>query len=266
MAILKGNTAENPTRHAIALDLGDLRTQGELVVAHAKKKAEQIVSEANAERQKLVSTASAEGYAAGLAKGTAEGLRQGREHGTTAAMAERKAALDGLDSAWLALANEIMAQREDMLAEARRNVVKLAIAVAERVVRRTVEADPTCVVQQVEAALAMVMRPSRVVLRINPADRGLVNAALPQLTDRLAEGVHLEMLDDATMGRGSCGLRMTDSMGGMIDATLANQLARIAEALVPAKPGEPTAPGQTAEAHGPTGGTSSAAPATGGAK
>ena len=241
MAILKGNTAENPTRHAIALDLSDLRTQGELVVAHAQKMAKQIVAEANAARQSLISTASAEGYAAGLANGTADGLRQGQQHGAASAMADQRAALDTLGSAWLALANEIIAQREDMMAEARQNVVKLSIAVAERVIRRTVEADPTCVVQQVEAAVAMVMRPSRVVLQINPVDRPLITAALPQLTERLAEGIHLELLDDATMGRGSCALRMTDSMGGMIDATLATQLARIAEALVPAKPGELTA-------------------------
>ncbi len=247
MAILKGNTAEDPSRHAIALDLGDLRTQGELVVAHAKKKAEQIVAEATTERQRLVATASAEGYAAGLAKGTAEGLRQGRQQGADAAMIERKAALDGLDSAWLCLANEIMGQREDMMAEARQNVVKLAIAVAERVVRRTVQVDPTCVVQQVEAALAMVMRPTRVVVRINPADRVLVAAALPLLTECLAHGVHLELLDDAAMGRGSCGLRMTESMGGMIDATLGTQLARIAEMLVPARPGDAPQSGDTAE-------------------
>ena len=269
MAILKGNTAENPSRHAIALDLGDLRTQGELVVAHAKKKAEQIVAEANAERQRLISTASAEGYAAGLAKGTAEGLRQGRQHGADAAMAERRAALDGLDTAWLALANEIMVQREDMMAEASRNVIKLAIAIAERVVRRTVEADPACVVQQVEAALAMVMRPTRVVVRINPADRGLVAAALPLLTERLAHGVHLELLDDATMGRGSCGLRMTESMGGMIDATLDTQLARIAEMLVPAGPGDVADSGDAADSardagSGETG--KAAASVTGGAK
>jgi len=259
MAILKGNTAENPSRHAIALDLGDLRTQGELVVAHAKKKAEQIVAEANAERQRLISTASAEGYAAGLAKG----LRQGRQHGADAAMAERRAALDGLDTAWLALANEIMVQREDMMAEASRNVIKLAIAIAERVVRRTVEADPACVVQQVEAALAMVMRPTRVVVRINPADRGLVAAALPLLTERLAHGVHLELLDDATMGRGSCGLRMTESMGGMIDATLDTQLARIAEMLVPAAPGDAADSARDAGS-GETG--KAAASVTGGAK
>jgi len=259
MAILKGNTAENPSRHAIALDLGDLRTQGELVVAHAKKKAEQIVAEANAERQRLISTASAEGYAAGLAKG----LRQGRQDGADAAMAERRAALDGLDTAWLALANEIMVQREDMMAEASRNVIKLAIAIAERVVRRTVEADPACVVQQVEAALAMVMRPTRVVVRINPADRGLVAAALPLLTERLAHGVHLELLDDATMGRGSCGLRMTESMGGMIDATLDTQLARIAEMLVPAGPGDAADSARDAGS-GETG--KAAASVTGGAK
>lgn len=251
MAILKGNTAENPTRHAIALDLGDLRTQGELVVAHATKKAQHITAEANAERQKLISNASAEGFAAGLASGTAEGLRQGKQQGAAAAMNERKAALDGLDNAWLALANEIMAQREDIMAEARQNVVKLAIAVAERVIRRTVEADPTCVVQQVEAALSLVMRPSRVVLQINPADRALVNDALPKLTQRLAEGVHMELFDDEAMVRGSCALRMTESMGGSIDASLATQLARIAEALVPAKPEIGGQAGETQKAASP---------------
>lgn len=233
MAILKGNTAGDPTRHAIALDLGDLRNQGELVLQHASKKAEQIVADARREREQLIATAADEGRAKGLAQGTADGLRAGTTQGAQAAMVERRAQLEAVENSWKAIAGDFAAQREDVLAEARREVIRLALQIASRVIKRSIEADPSVVVDQVSAAFAMVLRPSRVVISINPADRPLVEAALPALLRQLADSSHIELADDAKLARGACSLRLADAMGGTVDASLQSQLDRIAEALVP---------------------------------
>jgi flagellar assembly protein FliH len=233
MAILKGNTAGDPSRHAIPLDLGDLRSQGELVMQHAAKRAEQVLADARREREKLIATAADEGRAKGLAQGTADGLRAGTTQGAQAAMVERRGQLEAVENSWKAIAADFVAQREDVLAEARREVIRLAMAIATRVIKRSIEADPSIVVDQVSAALTMVLRPSRVVISINPADRPLIEAALPALLRQLADSSHIELTDDVKLARGACSLRLADAMGGTVDASLQSQLDRIAEALVP---------------------------------
>lgn len=254
MAILKGNTAGDPSRHAIPLDLGDLRSQGELVMQHAAKRAEQIIADGQRERARLIATAAEEGRAKGLAQGTSEGLRAGTAQGAQAAMVERRAQLETIENSWKAIAADFVAQREDVLAEARREVIRLSMAIASRVIKRSIEADPSLVVDQVSAALTMVLRPSRVVISINPADRHLVEAALPTLLRQLADSSHIELADDPKLARGACSLRLADAMGGTVNASLESQLDRIAEALVPtpsvASAHGAVAPGDSAAAPG----------------
>lgn len=233
MALIKQSQSGELTRNAIVLDLGDLQRQGQAIVRKAQEIAEDMVSDAREERQRLLADAAATGRAEGLAAGMAEGHRVGAEAGRIAALEEHRAGLTKLEAGWAAALDELIQSRQRLEAEARRDVLKLAALIAQRVTRRVVELRPEVVESQVADVLAMVLRPTRLLVSINPADREMAARALPGLQSRFGAGSHVELVDDASVERGGCVARVAEPGGGEIDAQIGTQLDRIVEAILP---------------------------------
>jgi flagellar biosynthesis/type III secretory pathway protein FliH len=231
MGVIRASSAVDIAKDAVVLNLGDLARQGEAIIAAARKRAETIVREAQAERDRLIANAAAEGREQGLKQGTADGQAKGEKQGRDAALKERTAALAALEKSWTDTLATWDATRDALAAEARQGVVKLAVEIAQRIVKRHIEATPDAAVAQVEAALAAVARPSELTVSIHPRDRDVVQAALPGLTKRFSAGRSIELIDDESVGRGGCVLRCRGALGGEIDATIDTQAERIAQAL-----------------------------------
>jgi flagellar assembly protein FliH len=242
MALIKHANAGLIAREAIVLDLGDLRRQGEDMVRQARLEGARIVSAARDERERMLAGAREEGYAAGHEEGLTEGRVQGREEAIKATLVEHGERLAKIEAAWLAAVGEFEARREDLVQGATRDVLRLAVGIADRIVKRSVTLDPAVAADQLGAALAVVVRPTEVVVRINPEDRGVVQDALPRLMAAMPSVKHAEVMDDPTIERGGCvvgtkvdaaGTDMGGWGGGEIDARLAVQLDRIVETLLP---------------------------------
>lgn len=242
MALIKQANARDLARDAIVLDLGDLQRQGDMLVSQARARADAIIAEARAERQRILAGASEQGHAEGLAVGRAAGYEAGLEAGRAAALTEFKDKLAGLDAAWSAAAESFNNSRELLLRSAQRDVLRVAVRIAERVTKRVIRIDPAVAAAQLEAVLAVVVRPTRLTVRIHPDDRPTVEAALPQLAAIFTAARHVDLVDDPSLTRGSCvavtrppGASDADGgLGGEIDASISTQLERIAEALLPA--------------------------------
>jgi flagellar assembly protein FliH len=244
MPVLKLANSMAP-KDAVVLDLGDLQRQGEVLVERARARAAHIVGQAEAERERLIADATAVGHAQGLAAGRAEGEAAGRAEGHAGALAEHGATLAAIEAAWTGALEVFVGQRERLLDDARREIVMLAALLASRVVKRSVELDPSVVVGQMEAVLGLVMRPSRVVLCVHPADRAVVERAMPGLVARFGTVTHAALEEDEGLSRGSCLARLQPAegrggsgldgggIGGEIDASIQTQLERLADALLP---------------------------------
>ncbi|MBX3357219.1 MAG: hypothetical protein KF745_02205 [Phycisphaeraceae bacterium] len=259
MALIKHSRAKEITREAIVLDLGDLARQGDQLVRAARLKAQEIIRQAESERDRLVAGARERGHAEGLAAGRAEGLTQGREQGRTESLAQWESQIRAATEAWSAAADSFLRQRDSMLHEARTDVVRLAVQIAEKVTKRTIELDPGVAAAQIAEVLALIVRPTAVVVAISPRDRGAVETALPGVIARFSSIIHAELVDDPQLSPGSCIVRMRGEQagaasppGGEVDATIELQLDRIVRALLPdsAKGGDPDAP-PTAESATP---------------
>ncbi|CAN5705631.1 hypothetical protein BH11PLA1_BH11PLA1_08950 [soil metagenome] len=241
MALIKSSTSTLLMQGAIVLDLGDLRRQGEDMIAAARHEAQEIVRGAQAERAVLIGAAAAEGRAEGLAEGLAAGHAQGMDQGRQAAQREHGAALSGVENAWRAALTEFVGAREAMLADARRDLLALACEIARRVVGRVVTSEPEIVREQLARALALVQRPTRVRVTVHPEAAALAAEALPALAKELSAAEHAEIVADAAAPRGACVVRLSGdsaagtSGAGEIDASLETQLERIVEALVPGR-------------------------------
>lgn len=231
MPVLRMGDVERESRGAIVLDLGDLTRQGDELRARARRDAAGILEQAAKERAALLAGAREEGYAAGLAAGLAEGRAKGHAEGLAAALAERKPGLEALERSWHAALGAFVADRERLVQDAKADLVRLALAIATRVTRRTYEHDTATVGALLESALAAVTKPTRLVVRVCPRDEAEAREALPALMAGLARVEHVEVRGDDALAPGSC--IVATGEGGEVDASIGVQLDRIARALVP---------------------------------
>lgn len=230
MALIKNAQADSLPRKAMVLDLGDLQRQAEAIASEADRRARVMLDDAKKERERLISGATEEGRRLGHQKGFEQGLTEGREKGRAEALAQTKAAADALIKSWETALVRFEAQRDELLADARADVLRLAAVIASRVTKRTIELNPDVVKDQLDAAIRLVIAPTRLVVGVHPDDLALAEQVLPALVQRFAAGADCEVLKDEALAPGSCHIR-TDK--GDIDASVDAQLSRIVDMLLP---------------------------------
>lgn len=231
MALIKRADADSVARDAMVVDLGDLMRQGERIRERAKAEAEQIIAAAKAEREKILKGAREQGHAEGFAKGHAEGQVKGREDAMAQAIGERKASMAAIEKNWTQALDQMAAQREAMLQEARREVISLALEISRRVVKREIETDRGVAERQLATVLELLAFPTRLIVRINPRDREVLQRALPKLLAKFPLAQHAELVDDEAIEAGGCLARTAG--GGWIDARVQTMIDRVCEAVAP---------------------------------
>ena len=249
MGMIRRAEVERAAREALVMNLGDIAREGERHIASARAEAERILAEARAERDRLIAGAREEGHRLGYEKGLEEGRASGLEEGRNAALVERGAALAGVVASWQEAIGAFEASRIEMIGALRRDALSLAVAVAERVARRTIASDALAVLAQMDAALSLLARESRITVAISPEDEPIVREAMPALVSKFAEVTHTTLVCDPRVERGGCIIR-TDA-GGTIDATIRTQIERLAGAIgvnvVSPQAGAPGEPSESAD-------------------
>lgn len=238
MPVIRPANSDRIARPALVLDLGDLRRHGEQLVEQSRARAAAIIDDANAERQRLITGASEQGFEEGRAKGHAEGLEKGRAEGHAAVLNESRSQVERLMHAWSGALTEFESARAGIVAAAKEDVLSLALDLAAKVIKRALDADPNAVRPQLEAALAVVMQPTRLRVRMNPADIAAAREVMPALMKRFGLGTDAELIEDASLKRGSA-VVLTDH--GEIDASIETQVDRLVEALLPDRNSRATA-------------------------
>ena len=237
MPILKSDNQRAAMKEAVVLDLGDLGRQAARLRLQAEGRAEGIVAAAEAEADRIKQAAASKGFDQGLAAGHAEGLAKGREEGKVEALAAASEKLALIQAAWSEAAREWEQHRKLLDRESRQAVLTFAINMAQRLVHRRIEADPTIVVDQVREALSHVLRPYDVSVSVHPGDRPLLEEAMPQLAAEFTQVQHITLVENEQIASGGC---VVNYGQGRIDATIDTQISRIVEMLLPAKPEAPS--------------------------
>ena len=175
-------------------ELWDARTEAERVVQKARQRAREVVEVALAEAESIRAAARDEGARRGRAEAARELLLSATEH---------RAALEA----------------------ARDDIVRLALAVARRILSEEIRVAPERTGAMVRAAIATA--PGAHVLRLHahPDDAERARAAV---ADADPEG-RIEIRVDPSLSRGDCVL---ETAGGSIDARIDSQLAALEEELL----------------------------------
>lgn len=230
MAVIKHTKASALVPDAIVLDLGDLEQQGKSIIERAEREAVRLKNEAQQQATAHAETIREAARAEGYERGHQEGMEAGRAAGHEAALEERRAEFDQLLAGWTETADHFERARIDLIHGAQRDLIQLAITIAERITHRAIELYPDTVVDQVAGVIDLLMRPGKVKIIVHPEDEPLVEQALPGLIARKQSYEHIEIVQDGEVNRGGCLLRTEQ---GSIDAGVDTQVARIAEALLP---------------------------------
>jgi len=227
MALIKGGPVSLSGSN---LHLGDLQRQADDLIENTRARVADMVRAGQDEARRLMKvateTAREEGYTAGFEQGRAEGQQQGRQD----ALKQHTDALDSMTSAWMDALETWNERRREMLHDADADLLSLAVALAERIVRRQIVCDPDVIVDQLSQVIRDMANPSKLDVRIHPDDRSLLEDAMPRVLASMVDAPQVSLRDDERIERGGC---LVQAGRGIVDATIATQLDRIAEALLP---------------------------------
>lgn len=233
MAVIKSNSTQTLLRDAVVLDLGDVAQQAAALRRAAEQRAARIIADAHRQAAESARRLGAEALERGKAQGYEQGLAQGRKAGHDEAFAAAADHLKKLEQSWRDALTDFDASRADLHRQARAAVLDLALKLAEKIVHRVALTDRSVVLDQVAAALALVLKPVDVTIHVNPTDRPVLEEALPQLLAKLPQLQHVHLADDPAIAAGGC---VVSYGQGRIDATIDTQLQRIVDLIRPVEP------------------------------
>lgn len=166
--------------------------------------AQKEASEMRASAEKVRNEAKEAGYREGFSRGAAQWAQA-----VKAAQNSLKAALEG----------------------AKPEVVRMALRVAEKVLRQKLETTPEAMLPMVDEALRSLQgqQQTRIVLRVHPADQKILEARRQHWLERHPGISGLQVVVDEEMSRGGCRI---ESEFGMVDATVETQIQVIERHLL----------------------------------
>lgn len=187
-----------------------------------RERARAMVAQARAEADGIREAAREEGFRAGFQQGEEAGRRQAGDE-----VARR---LQALVTQMQRAAEEAEGRRDRALRQSGEDTVKLALAVAEKVVRRQIADGPAVTAAVLESVLKdlPVGLAGRVVARLNPGEHRLL-AGSEGLLARVAGPVQVELVADPSVEPGGCHV---ETEMGSIDAGLETRLAGVSRALL----------------------------------
>lgn len=118
--------------------------------------------------------------------------------------------------------------RDAALAEVEREVLSLAVRIAEKIIGRELEQHPDAIADVIATAIRHARQHEILTVRINPADAPTVETHRTQL-DATGRARFLDFVPDPRIKRGGC---VIESESGTVDAELETQLRVIEKALL----------------------------------
>jgi flagellar assembly protein FliH len=212
----------------VVFNFADLRQQGDAYIEATRKQATEMLEQAAHE----VATVRLTAHETGLQLGREEGLREAGDFIEQRAreMAEQKTrehiatTIPAMKAAGAALAIE----RDRWLSQWEATAVRLAAAIAEKLMRRRLERQPAIAAEMIRAALQLAAGTPRITLRVHPLDASLLAGQGTEITQALASCGDAAVVADENVTRGGC---VIETQHGTIDARVEALLERIVAEL-----------------------------------
>jgi type III secretion protein L len=182
----------------INADVYQAQQSAHSIVEAARKQAAEIIEAAHRETERITSEAREAARQEGLALAAGQLLRAKIAH-------------------------------RELVARAERDIVALALEVAEKIIGKDLERDPSLVAEICATAIDNVRASNQVVVRVNPKDAPLFRELRDRVMERAGRVKEIRFKEDSDVAPSGC---IIETDGGVIDAQLATQLEVLRDILI----------------------------------
>lgn len=172
-----------------------------------------------------------EGFTAGHQEGLLKGLEEGRAAGQAEAFRiaseQESAKLDTYFEQLDQFGKELKVSSCDWFNQAEKDLTDLVSAICKQVLNTELALGRESILSIVHQAIEETGLKGSIRLRINPADRNLMDSNIDSIRARFAQLTDLKLVDDATLSSGC----IIEASNGVVDATSDTKLAKIQENL-----------------------------------
>ena len=243
----------------------DIRSLAQSMLKKAQEEADRKLEAAKKQIVALEKQAFDKGYKEALPKAEKDGFAKGEKDGLATAEAKVAAAVEAERQSFRQnvlpvsemleqLASLLKERRQNLLAQAENDLLRLVLDLARRLVGHELSIDPEAIRPLARECIGLVVERSSLSVRVNPEDLGAMRNSLPELAAVFTDLGAVEIEADPAIERGGL---MAATREAEVDFRLATRLAAFEEALLgfsgegAAPPwNHPPSPGKTPPAGG----------------
>lgn len=190
--------------------------EGQKILSEAKERADYLIGKAEKEAEKILAKTQ-ERYENAYKEGYDRGYRDGYEIAYRDGMEKVESeAINIRNSAWEMLRNA-EEQRNNTLSEVEKEVIALAIQIAEKLVVKQLDLSSETVLSIVQESLRLVADRDSFIVVANPIEVELIRQNKDSFVQLLAEGSGLKIIGDPDIKPGGC---RVETERGKVDAAL----------------------------------------------
>lgn len=164
-------------------------------------------------------------YRKGFAEGKAQGLNEGQDTGLELGTQKIEPVISAIKEALI----QLNAIREETYLQLEKEVVELALAIAQKVICREIATDKETVVCVAREALAKVDDAGKVKIKMNPTDLKFINETKYQLANLIPDVNNVTFEAEENIQSGGC---IIETELGEIDARIEKQLQAVKESFL----------------------------------
>lgn len=203
---------------AQAPDVDAVRAEAAQLIEDASADAQRLLEDARARAMELIDEAE---HRASEIEASAKqaGFEQGQHDGRAAAQAE----MDEMVETMRGLIDMARVERHKIIEGAEPEIVRLSVAIAERILHAHVALDPATVLEMTRSAIARIVNRETVTVRINPADIAIMREHRDHLM-AMNDIDNMRLIEDQRVDRGGV---LIETEAGTIDAKVSTQLREV---------------------------------------
>jgi flagellar assembly protein FliH len=223
--LLKANAARELGAR-VAFNFEDFREQSESYLTQVRRQAEAVVAEAQQAAAKIRETALREAKESGRKEGLQDAGKQIETQATRLADQKIQEQMQSTLPAVAAIAQALQQERDRWLTRWEESAFRLAIAIAEKLVRRELTIRPENSKAMISETLRLAAGHPQLRIHLNPDDVNHLGERTEDVVRSLTGCGDAVIVPDATITSGGCRI---ETQHGEIDARLETMLSRIAE-------------------------------------
>ena len=229
--ILKVDEARNLAAQS-NFNFQDIREKCEAFLAQTRQKAEEVIVNAQQEAELLRAKAIEEGREEGKQLGLQDAKKQVEIEANQIAETRVQQELEKTIPALNEAAQQLRQEQQNCLVRWEEDGIGLAIAIAEKIIRKKINTQPELIIERVIDLLSLTVGNTNIQIHLHPNDAEIITNAgivVSNLSGNENASTNRQIIPDETLLPGDCKIRTTH---GMLDATIVEQLNQIANELI----------------------------------